>query len=174
MLSKTRQRFFQYIYLKKALVAQYFALIYIIKNRWLIPFFLIKTKLMKCYTVRYIKVSIPKCYLSDFPKTRTSPLRYRHIAGHFESFNCLKFQTSFLKNKSFLWKIRLLLKVSTTMENATFQYKTGQPKVKANSIAQKMKFSIKDFFSKYDQIRWKNFCAVECRMGNTKRTCNKG
>ena len=39
------------------------------------------------------------------------------------------------------------------MENATFQYKTGQPKVKANSIAQKMKFSIKDFFSKYDQIR---------------------
>ena len=60
------------------------------------------------------------------------------------------------------------------MENATFQYKTGQPKVKANSIAEKMKFSIKDFFSKYDQIRWKNVCAVECRMGNTKRTCNKG
>ena len=86
-----------------------FCSFYIIKNRWLIPFFLIKTKLMKCYTVRYIKVSIPKCYLSDFPKTRTSPLRYRHIAGHFESFNCLKFQTSFLKNKSFLWKIRLLI-----------------------------------------------------------------
>ena len=43
------------------------------------------------------------------------------------------------------------------MENATFQYKTGQPKVKANSIAQKMKFSIKDFFSKYDPSAWKIF-----------------
>ena len=30
-------------------------------------------KLMKCYTVRYIKIGIPKCYLSDSPKTRTSP-----------------------------------------------------------------------------------------------------
>ena len=36
-----------------ALVAQYFVFIYIVKNRWLIPFFLIKTKPMKCYTVRY-------------------------------------------------------------------------------------------------------------------------
>ena len=30
---------------------------------------------MKCYTVRYIKISIPKCYLSDFPKTQISPLK---------------------------------------------------------------------------------------------------
>ena len=30
---------------------------------------------MKCYTVRYIKISIPKCYLSDFPKTRISRLK---------------------------------------------------------------------------------------------------
>ena len=29
---------------------------------------------LKCYTVRYIKISNPKCYLSDFPKTQTSPL----------------------------------------------------------------------------------------------------
>ena len=29
---------------------------------------------MKCYTVRYIKISIPECYPSDFPKNRTSPL----------------------------------------------------------------------------------------------------
>ena len=42
---------------------------YLVKNRQLIPFFLMKTKLRKCYTVRYIKISIPKCYLSDFPKT---------------------------------------------------------------------------------------------------------
>ena len=38
-----------------------------------------KTKLMKCYTVRYGKISIPKCYLSDFPKTRTSPLKSLEI-----------------------------------------------------------------------------------------------
>ena len=60
--------------MKKAFVAQYFAHIWIVKNRLLISFFVMKTKLMKCYTARCIKISIPKCYLSYVFETRTSAL----------------------------------------------------------------------------------------------------
>ena len=73
---KNDVKYFFNIFIWKRICAifySYFLLMYMIsfifsnENR--------KTKLMKCYTVRYIKISIPKCYLSDFPKTRISPLK---------------------------------------------------------------------------------------------------
>ena len=74
MLSKMTSKIFSMYLSKKGFGAQYFALIYIVKNKSIIPPFPMRTKVMKCDTVRYIKISIPKCYLGDFPETRTSSL----------------------------------------------------------------------------------------------------
>ena len=72
---------------------------------------------MKCYAVRYIKINISKCYLSDFPKTRTFPLSAYclscnlinmqgipfKIAAHFKEQLLKKLPIIFSKNHLFLF-----------------------------------------------------------------------